>query len=232
MTYILHLETATKICSVAIAKDGVLISHKETTVANSHSSLITSFVADVVKAAGIELNDLSAVCISMGPGSYTGLRIGVSTAKGFCYALNIPLIAVNTLQSMANYYAANNADKLNDETLLCPMIDARRMEVFTALFNKDITFIKETSAKIIDEESFQKELSAYKIIFFGDGAEKCRQSLSHNPNAIINTEFTVSSRGMISIAWKKYLAKNFENLAYFEPYYLKDFLATIPRKMI
>lgn len=232
MTYILHLETATKVCSVAIAKDGVLISLKETTVANSHSSLITSFVDDVIKSAGIKLNDLKAVCISKGPGSYTGLRIGVSTAKGFCYALNIPLIAVNTLQSMANLYAMNNADLLNDKTFFCPMIDARRMEVFTALFNHNVNFVNETSAKIIDGESFKKELSAYKIIFFGDGAEKCRQSLSHNPNAIFDNEFAVSARGMISVAWEKYRAKNFENLAYFEPYYLKDFLATIPRKMI
>jgi tRNA threonylcarbamoyladenosine biosynthesis protein TsaB len=232
MTYILHLETATKVCSVAIARDGVLISFKETTVANSHSSLITSFIDDVVKDAGINLIDLNAVCISMGPGSYTGLRIGVSTAKGFCYALNIPLIAINTLQSMANFYAENNTKLLNDGTFLCPMIDARRMEVFTALFDHDVNFVKETSAEIINDESFNKELSDHKIIFFGDGAGKCMQSLSNNPNAIFTTAFTVSSRGMISVAWEKYMAKNFEDVAYFEPYYLKDFIATTPRKMI
>jgi tRNA threonylcarbamoyladenosine biosynthesis protein TsaB len=232
MTYILHLETATKVCSIAIAKDGELISHKETTVANSHSSLITGFVDDVVKDAGITLNDLSSVCISMGPGSYTGLRIGVSTAKGFCYALGIPLIAINTLQSMANFYATNNTEMLTDETLLCPMIDARRMEVFTALFNRDAAFVKDTSADIIDEESFKKELSNHKIIFFGDGAEKCKNSLSHCSNAIFNIEFLISSRGMVSLAWEKYQSKEFVNVAYFEPFYLKDFLATIPRKMI
>jgi tRNA threonylcarbamoyladenosine biosynthesis protein TsaB len=232
MAYILHLETATKVCSVAIARDGILISYKETSVANSHSSLITNFIDDVVKAAGITLHDLNAICISMGPGSYTGLRIGVSTAKGFCYALNIPLIAINTLQSMANYYAANNPDHLNNETLLCPMIDARRMEVFTAFFDQEGKFVTETSAEIINDESFNKELSDHKIIFFGDGAGKCAQSLSHNPSAVFHDEFTISSRGMISIAWEKYKAKHFENVAYFEPYYLKDFIATTPRKMI
>lgn len=232
MAYILHLETATKVCSVALAKDGVLVSFMETTIANSHSSLITSYVDEVIKTAGISLFELNAVSISMGPGSYTGLRIGVSSAKGFCYALNIPLIAINTLQSMANFYATEHSCKLDTDTLLCPMIDARRMEVFTALFDNKVSFIKETSAEIINEQSFQKELKLCKIIFFGDGAEKCKQSLSINHNAIFDENFSVSSKGMISIAWKKYLDNQFENVAYFEPYYLKDFIATIPRKMI
>ena len=230
MPYILHLETAMAICSVAIAENGKIIAVKETNIANSHSSLITSLVEEALKDAGLGIKDMNAICVSMGPGSYTGLRIGVSTAKGFCYALDIPLIAVNSLLSMASHYASEYTKELKNDTLLCPMIDARRMEVYTALFDEQIQFVKETSADIIDENSFKDFLSQKKIIFFGDGAAKCRDYLSLNKNAIFDDTFSPSSKGMVSVAWQKFQNNQFEDVAYFEPYYLKDFIATKPRK--
>jgi tRNA threonylcarbamoyladenosine biosynthesis protein TsaB len=229
MPYILYLETATKICSVAVAKDESLISLKETSVVNSHSSLITVFAEQCVKDANIEFNDLDAICVSMGPGSYTGLRIGVSTAKGFCYALDIPLIAVNTLQSMAKLYSIEHPE-LKKDILLCPMIDARRMEVFTAFFDMTSSFIRETQADIIDENSYSDILSKNSVIFFGDGSDKCRQALSSNSNILFDDTFKISAKGMIPLSIKKFRQKQFEDVAYFEPYYLKDFIATIPKK--
>jgi len=232
MPYILYLETATKVCSVAVSENDHLISIKESAVANSHSSLITLYAEEVLSAANIEFKDLSAVCVSMGPGSYTGLRIGVSTAKGFCYSLNIPLIAVNTLQSMANNYLAEHEKKIKKNSIICPMIDARRMEVYAAFFDTDNHFIKETSADIIDETSYANILEKKEIIFFGDGMQKCKDILSKHKNAKFEDSFNVSSKGMISIGWKKFQEKQFENIAYFEPFYLKDFLATVPKKLI
>jgi len=230
MPYILFLETATQVCSVAIAKNNRLIALKETTIANSHSSLITLFAEEVVKEANIQFTDLHAVCVSMGPGSYTGLRIGVSSAKGFCYALNIPLIAVNTLKSMANTYIQKHSQQINNTSLLCPMIDARRMEVYSAIFNKDLDFIRITKADIVEENSYQEYLNNNSLIFFGNGAEKCESLLSKNPHTIFDKDFVPSAKGMISLALEKYKKQQFENLAYFEPYYLKDFIATTPKK--
>ena len=230
MAYILYLETATKICSVAVAKDETLVSLKETSIVNSHSSLITLYSEQCIKEANIEFSDLATVCVSMGPGSYTGLRIGASTAKGFCYALNIPLIAINTLQSMAKLYLIEHTE-LKKDILLCPMIDARRMEVFSAFFDKQATFIRETKADIINDESYSDILSKNKVIFFGDGADKCRQFLSQNSNCQFDDSFIVSAKGMLSLAFEKFQKKQFEDTAYFEPYYLKDFVATIPGKL-
>ncbi|NTW33358.1 MAG: tRNA (adenosine(37)-N6)-threonylcarbamoyltransferase complex dimerization subunit type 1 TsaB [Bacteroidetes bacterium] len=232
MSYILHLETATRICSVALAENDKLIAIKETAVANSHSSVITLFVEEVLKIAKIKFQNLDAICVSKGPGSYTGLRIGVSTAKGYCYALNIPLITVNTLHSMAKVFTFEHFAQLSGDAILCPMIDARRMEVYSALFNYNAEFIKDTAAEIIDNNSFSEILTKNKVHFFGDGAEKCRQSLSHNVNALFHEHFEISAKGMISLAWQKYQAKQFEDVAYFEPFYLKDFIATIPKKLL
>jgi tRNA threonylcarbamoyladenosine biosynthesis protein TsaB len=230
MPNILYLETATKICSVAIAKGETLISLKETSIGNSHSSLITLYAEELIKEAKIEFSDLAAVCVSMGPGSYTGLRIGVSTAKGFCYALGIPLIAINTLQSMAKLFSIEHSE-LKKDILLCPMIDARRMEVFTAFFDNQASFIRETKADIINEESYSDILSKSKVIFFGDGSDKCREFLSRCANNQFDDSFTVSAKGMISLAFQKFQKKLFEDTAYFEPFYLKDFITTIPRKL-
>ena len=174
----------------------------------------------------IELKDLDAVSVGMGPGSYTGLRIGVSTAKGPCYALDIPLIAVDTLKVMASNRQVNSG---NTESLLCPMIDARRMEVYTAVYDSALNEINPVSAKIIDEDSFADLLATKKIVFFGDGAEKCVETLGANANATFITTFENSASDMSAEAFDRFNEQVFEDIAYFEPYYLKDFVATTPK---
>jgi tRNA threonylcarbamoyladenosine biosynthesis protein TsaB len=222
MNLILQIETATTICSVALAEDGNVLAFKEIEQRNIHAEAITLFIADVLNSAGKEHAELDAIAVSCGPGSYTGLRIGISTAKGLCFALDKPLIAIETLESMANGMIAKG---ISQETLLCPMIDARRMEVFTAVFDANGNKVQPTSAEIIDENSFHDLLQANKILFFGDGAEKCREVLGLYPNSQIEPTFTNSARHLTKKALEKYLNKDFEDVAYFEPYYLKDFIA-------
>lgn len=226
MAVILNIETATKVCSVALAVNGSVQSIRESHVANSHSELITIFSEEVIKEVGIGFHDLDAVAVSMGPGSYTGLRIGVSTAKGFCYAIDKPLIAVNTLHAMAAGMINLTGD---DSFLVCPMIDARRMEVYAAVFDHSLKELKATEAVIIDEHSFEDLLKDHKILFAGDGAPKCKEVLSHQANAFFNDEFHPSARHMAPLTEQKYDRKKFENVAYFEPFYLKDFVAGIPK---
>lgn len=226
MAKLLFLETATQICSVALAEDGVLISIKESDSTNSHSSLLTDFIQNIISDAKIKLQDLDGIVISKGPGSYTGLRIGVSAAKGLCYSLDIPLISVNTLQSMAaGMKGSGNVAK----AIFCPMIDARRMEVYTALFDNQNNEMEATSAKIIDESSFIDLLKNHIVYFGGDGAEKCKSVLSLNSNARFLDDFRISAKDMIELAFQKFNARQFEDVAYFEPYYLKDFIAGIPK---
>ncbi|WP_158827818.1 tRNA (adenosine(37)-N6)-threonylcarbamoyltransferase complex dimerization subunit type 1 TsaB [Mucilaginibacter lacusdianchii] len=222
MALILQLETATTACSVALTDNGQLLAHKELNERNIHAEVITVFIEDVLKAAGKSYAQLDAVAVSSGPGSYTGLRIGVSTAKGLCFALDKPLIAVETLQAMADGMAAQNADS---DILLCPMIDARRMEVYTAIFDATGKRIRPTSAEIIDENSFSDLLAEHKILFFGDGAEKCKAVLQGNPNANFATDFVNSARYITTGAVAKFKNSDFEDVAYFEPFYLKDFIA-------
>lgn len=230
MAKILNIESSTSVCSVAISIDGAVTSIQESHSKNSHSELITTFCEKVVTEAGLKFSDLDAVSVSKGPGSYTGLRIGVSTAKGFCYALEIPLISVDTLSAMA-YGMRNTLNYKSDsnEILFCPMIDARRMEVYTALFSETLDWIKETTAKIIDKNSFSDYLSSNKIIFAGDGAAKCKEVLDYKTNAVFVDDFHPSAAYISSIAEQKFQEKEYENTAYFEPYYLKDFVAGIPK---
>jgi len=227
MALILQIETATTSCSVALARDGSLIALKEVNERNVHAEVITKFIEEVNTVAGIDITDLDAIAISCGPGSYTGLRIGVSAAKGLCFALDKPLIAINTLEAMA--YGVIDGDKTNfsDSLLLCPMIDARRMEVFTAIFNRDGAQLKPTAAEIIDENSFNDLLKDNKILFFGDGAEKCKGVLSNQPNALFLTGFINSAAFLTRIALAKFHGKHFENVSAFEPFYLKDFIAGV-----
>ena len=178
-----------------------------------------------ISTAALKYTDLDAIAVSCGPGSYTGLRIGVSTAKGLCFALDKPLIANETLEAMAYGMASRSEYLIAGNTLLCPMIDARRMEVFTAVFNINGERIKETSAEIIDENSFSDLLKDKKMLFFGDGAEKCRAILGGNLNAIISAGFINSAVDLTPRALEKFRNKEFENVGYFEPYYLKDFIA-------
>lgn len=218
---ILQIETATTVCSVALAKDGQVLAYKQLDERNIHAEIITLFIDELITSAGIGYDDIDAIAVSSGPGSYTGLRIGVSTAKGLCFALDKPLIAVETLAAMADGVSVAGT---GTQTLLCPMIDARRMEVYTAIFEAKGNVIKPTAAEIIDEHSFSDILQTNRVLFFGDGAEKCREVLSGNPNAEFLAGFTNSATHLTQKAATKFANGDFEDVAYFEPYYLKDFL--------
>lgn len=224
MALILNIETATTVCSVSLAKDGKLISLKEQNGDYSHAENLTVFIEDVCKQANINLSKIDAIAVSKGPGSYTGLRIGVSTAKGLCYSLDKPLIAVETLKSLTESIRISDF-KFQIADLLCPMLDARRMEVYCAIYDSQGNVFKETSAEIIDEHSFADILKTNKVIFFGDGASKCKEIFSKNSNAIFIDDVVPSAKDMITLSEKAYNAKEFEDVAYFEPYYLKDFVA-------
>lgn len=228
MALILNIETATKTCSVALAKDGKLLVIKEHHGEYSHAENLTVFIQEIIETAGITFKDIDAIAVSKGPGSYTGLRIGVSTAKGLCFALNKPLLAVNTLEAMANCLKFEN----KNDYLLCPMIDARRMEVYCTVFNQKLEMIKETAAEIITEDSFSELMKDHKIVFFGDGSEKCKSVLGSIPNAYFADDFECSAIGMIELAEKAFNENKLEDLAYFEPFYLKDFVTTTPKKLI
>ena len=226
MTYILHIETSTANCSVALSKNKQLLAIRESTEKNSHASLITIFIEEVIKDAGLSVDSINAVAVSKGPGSYTGLRIGVSTAKGLCYALDAPLIAVSTLQTMA--YGLSAIYSKEENFLFCPMIDARRMEVYNAVYNSDNKEIKIVSADIVSQDFLHELLNENQVIFFGDGAEKCKSVLKHS-NAIFMDNILPTASDMVKPAFEKFLLNQFEDLAYFEPFYLKDFVAGKPR---
>lgn len=227
MALILSLETATKVCSVALHKDGELLGVKEQSGAYSHSELLNQFIAELIEETDIEFNQLEAIAVSKGPGSYTGLRIGVSTAKGFCYALSIPLIAVDTLKAMS--LRAYRSVK-NEDAYYLPMIDARRMEVYCGVYDFDLNLIVPVSAQIIGEESFG-ELHSKEVFYFGDGAEKCQGVLSHPSFTRLEAIFP-SAIELGMLAKLKFELSEFEDVAYFEPFYLKDFLATTPKKLL
>lgn len=230
MSLILGIETATKMCSVAISRDGVLLALKETGGEYSHSENLNHFVELACNEAKIKLNELDAIAISKGPGSYTGLRIGVSSAKGLCYGLEKPLIAVDTLKALT--LAVINSNSFVSGTLFCPMIDARRMEVYTALYNSSLEMIEPISAKIMDESSFVKVLQEHKVVFFGDGAEKCKTLLGGHKNAVFIDNVEPSAKYINQLALEKLNKQQFEDVAYFEPYYLKEFLATTPKNKV
>jgi len=228
MAKILQIETATQTCSVALAIGGETIALKEETSRNIHAGSLTLFIADVMKQASLRYQDLDAVAVSKGPGSYTGLRIGVSTVKGLCFALDKPLIAIDTLKMMANGFLLENPDETG---LICPMIDARRMEVFTALYNRKLEAVEPVTAKIIDADSFAEELAAHHITFIGDGALKCAEVLEH-PHAVFLESNYNSAAHLSKLALAAYQQQDFEDVAYFEPYYLKDFVFTAPKKKV
>src|ERR1700744_3965916 len=212
---ILQIETATTVCSVALANQGKILAVKQINERNVHAEVITLYIQDVLNEAGVKYEDIQAIAVSCGPGSYTGLRIGVSTAKGLCFALDKPLIAVETLDSMAYGIIAG---KKYSNILLCPMIDARRMEVYTALYDLDGNQIEEVSAKIIDENSFAEQLANHRILFFGDGAGKCQEVLGKNADAMFMPDFVNSAIHLTQKAFEKYQHGQFEDVAYFEPY--------------
>jgi len=229
LSLILNIETATGVCSVALARDGQLIGLIESNTKNSHSSVLILFMDEVIKTAGVALSDLDAVAVSKGPGSYTGLRIGVAAAKGLCYALEKPLIGVSTLRAMAIGMVHPVSADQETHIFYCPMIDARRMEVYCAIFDEKGNEIRETRAEIMDENSFMDYLGKNRIVFAGDGALKCRPLFDKHPNAVFSEDFQASAKFMISLSEEKFSQKKFEDLAYFEPYYLKDFVTVKPR---
>lgn len=235
MALILNIETSTEVCSVTIAQNGHTLFKKESVDGLNHSSVLTVFIEELFKENNIQPKTLDAVAVSKGPGSYTGLRIGVSVAKGLCYGLNIPLVSVNSLEVLGKY-AARNSEKYNFQknekpVLFCPMIDARRMEVYTALYNSEGDEIRQVSAEIIEENFLADLLDNHKILFFGNGAKKCRYIIKHE-NAVFEGTETTSAEFMQMISDAKFSKKQFEDVAYFEPFYLKNFVATIPKNKV
>ncbi len=226
MPLILSIETGTEVCSIALSDGDKLLGHLESNDGMAHGRLLSPYIETLLREQNVSMANLDAVAVSEGPGSYTGLRIGVSTAKGICYGTGKPLIAVNSLQSLTML-----AMQLNPQVdLLCPMIDARRMEVYTALFNTTGEPVNSTSAEIINEQSFSDMLHVKRIAFFGNGAAKCKETIL-SPNAVF-LEVAHSAIGMIPIAYDRYLRKDFVDTAYFEPLYLKDFIVTSSKKSL
>ena len=219
MALILGIETATKNCSVALFQNGIVIAEKEyISDGYTHAEQLTLFIEEVVGSANITLKDIEAVALSMGPGSYTGLRIGTSTAKGLCYSLEIPLLAISTLKAMAFAMAENKT-----KAIYCPMIDARRMEVFSALYDENNNEVRGVQADVVGEQTYAKFL-INEVLFFGDGALKCKEIISHK-NAKFIEGINPSAKNLGILANAKFENKDFEDVAYFEPYYLKDFVA-------
>jgi len=224
--YIINIETSTKVCGVSLTKNGELIDHKESNEGNSHAANLAPFIDEIIKRNNINYSNLNAIAISKGPGSYTGLRIGTSTAKGLCYSLNIPLIAINTLESMAAH--AKNLYSNSFDGIFRPMIDARRMEVYSQAYSSNLEILNDVKAIVVDEESFKKELENSQVLFFGDGAEKCMDIINHK-NAIYFDQAQASALGMVNLSFEAFKNQKFENVAYFEPFYLKEFIAAISK---
>ena len=228
---ILHIETATSVCSAAVSRGKELTDIRETKDPRSHASRLSPFIDDLMKSNSLSFSDLDAVSVSLGPGSYTGLRIGVSTAKGIAYGANLPIIGVSGLKAMANGFLDSFKGKLSDEDLLCPMLDARRMEVYTALYDNGLSIIRDIKADIIDENSYIDLLNKGRIFFFGEGSDKCKEIITH-PNSIFVDGIIPSAKYMIELAVDAFQQNDFVDVAYFEPFYLKDFIATIPKNKI
>lgn len=220
---ILHIETSTNVCSIAISENGKCIFSKANFDGMSHAALLSVFIKEALDEIKMSSKVIDAIAVSSGPGSYTGLRIGVSTAKGLCFGLDIPLISVSTLEVLTTSAFSNVSSSEN--TLFCPMIDARRMEVYDALYNANGEIMREISADIIDENSFLEYLSNNQVYFFGNGAEKCKSILTHS-NAHFIDNLNPLAENMIRLAEKAYLKKEFVDVAYFEPFYLKEFYTT------
>jgi tRNA threonylcarbamoyladenosine biosynthesis protein TsaB len=222
LSIILNIETATKNCSVSIADKGKILAIKELNNGNySHAEVLHPFIVDILREANITSGHIDAVAVSKGPGSYTGLRIGVSAAKGLCFAFDKPLISIDTLTSLSHSTAI-------DKGFIVPMIDARRMEVYAAVFNEKNQLIREIKADIIDDSSFSEYLKIGKVYFLGDGAQKCKETILHE-NAIFVDDKFPSAKEMAQLSYDKFKINDIENIAYFEPFYLKDFVV-IPEK--
>lgn len=224
--FILSIEASQKVCSVAIHNNDKLVASNSIFTEKAASSLLTPQIEQILYNCQLKPADLEAVAVAKGPGSYTGLRIAVSTAKGLCLAIDKPLIAINTLQAMA----AQVVDFFSEKYLFCPMLDARRMEIFCAILNKNLEFIEKTQAKVIDELSFSELLVDKSVVFFGDGAEKCKHFFGDKVNAhFLEKNIFPTSETIGKLAFEKYKTAEFENLVTFEPFYLKEFVGTVPK---
>ena len=222
MSIILNIETSTKNCSVSLAKNGKILAIKELNNGNySHAEVLHPFIVDVLKESNLSSKDINAVAVSKGPGSYTGLRIGVSAAKGLCFTFDKPLISIDTLSSLSHSISI-------EKGIIVPMIDARRMEVYAAVYDVNHQQIRKIKAEIIDESSYSEYLDNNKVYFLGDGVQKCKEIIKHK-NAVFMDEKFPSSKEMAQLSFDKYKISNIENVAYFEPFYLKDFIV-IPEK--
>lgn len=230
---ILCLETATQVCSVALCDRTGIISVRESRENKSHATQLTLFIDELLKEAKLRPSDLDAVAVSKGPGSYTGLRIGVSVAKGIAYGASVPLIGIDTTRSMFNGIISTADEKFGTDgnSLFCPMIDAKRMEVYYSIFDAKGKVVKEISAEIISKGSFSEISESVRMLFFGDGAEKCRDMTGHK-NSVIDNNFIISAAYMHKTVFEKFNTGNFEDVAYFEPFYLKNFVTTIQKKNI
>ena len=229
MACILHIETSTDVCSVALSEDGAVLFSKEDFNGPQHAVTLGVFIDEVLSMADSHAKLIDAVAVSCGPGSYTGLRIGASMAKGICYGRNIPLIALPTLKVLSVPILL--MDELPEDALLCPMIDARRMEVYSAIYDRALNPVKEVSADIIDSNSYTEYLNDHPVYFFGNGASKCKEFIKH-PNARFIDDIQPLARWMFPLADRQFLNKEFQDVAYFEPFYLKEFVATIAKNKV
>lgn len=225
---ILHIETSTNVCSVTLSENGSCLFSKSNADGMNHAALLSGFIAEALDVLKPSKKNLDAVAVSSGPGSYTGLRIGVSTAKGLCYGYGIPLIAVSTLEVLTAQ--ALKKEDIRENALFCPMIDARRMEVYAAIYTGNGEIKREIAADIIDSESYAEILAMQPVYFFGNGAEKCKSVLTH-PNAQFIDGLVPLAENMISFAEIAFKENNFVDTAYFEPFYLKEFHTTTPKKL-
>lgn len=229
MSCILHIETSTEVCSVSASQDGASIFSKEDFNGPSHAVVLGVFVDEALSFIDNHAIPLDAVAVSCGPGSYTGLRIGVSMAKGICYGRNIPLIAIPTPEVMT--VPVLLFQDLPEDALLCQMIDARRMEVYAAIYDRALKVKREISADIIDENSYSEFLAEHPVYFFGNGAAKCREKITH-PNAHFIENIHPLAKWMFPLAERAMAEKDFKDVAYFEPFYLKEFVASTPKKLL
>ena len=224
---ILYIETATDVCSVALSKGAEIIGLKEEAGGNNHAKHLLPFVDEVLKQAEASMTDINGVAVSIGPGSYTGLRIGVSTAKGIAYTAGIPVMAISTLESIAQGAKTLWSGTSTETVQIIPMIDARRMEVFTTRYDFNMQSLEEISSKIVDENTFAELLSKEKVLFCGNGMPKCKEILSAFPNAKF-MDAPISAKNMLPAALRKWQKQEFEDVAYFEPFYLKEYVAAKP----
>lgn len=229
MSCILSIETSTDVCSVAMSENGQCIFKKEDHSGPNHAVSLGVFVDEALSFTDNHAIPLGAVAVSQGPGSYTGLRIGVSMAKGICYGRDVPLLAVPTLEVMAVPVLLNH--EIEEDALLCPMIDARRMEVYSAIYDRALKPQRETRADIVDSDTYREFLDSHPVYFFGNGAAKCMETINH-PNAHLIKGIEPLAKYMFPLAERRWVQKEYEDVAYFVPFYLKDFVAKMPKKLL